>query len=148
MFKAKLLAIVAVGVVFSGCATSNKEPKPKDIRQIVHKTKEYKKEDKSQIPKQTLYGIASYYGPKWHGRTTANGEKLNIYDMTAAHKSLPFNTIVKVTDLDTGNFVFVRINDRGPYIKGRIIDLTDQAAKRLGIIQKGIARVKVEVLNS
>jgi len=91
-------------------------------------------------------GLASYYGPKWHGRTTANGEKMDIHAMTAVHKSLPFGTYVKVTILSTGDSVVVRINDRGPFVKGRIIDLSDEAAKQLGLIEKGVARVGLTLL--
>ena len=92
-------------------------------------------------------GHASYYGAQWHGRTTANGERMNIHAMTAAHKTLPFHTRVRVTMLSTGKSVVVRINDRGPFIKGRIIDLSDEAAKRIGLLGKGVAKVRIEVLN-
>jgi rare lipoprotein A len=139
----KILIPFFATILFSGCSTSffqKNSYKNVTINNNI-KTKKYKK-----LPKISEIGIASYYGYKWHGRTTANGEKLNIYAMTAAHKSLPFNTIVKVTDLDTGKFVIVRINDRGPYVSGRVIDLTDAAAKKLGILHKGIARVKVETI--
>ena len=98
------------------------------------------------ISEHDLIGEASYYGEKWDGRTTANGEKLNIHAMTAAHKTIPFNSIVRVTLLSTGKSVNVRINDRGPYCKGRIIDLTDEAAKRLGMYHQGVGEVKLEIL--
>lgn len=91
-------------------------------------------------------GIASWYGPDFHGRRTANGEVYNMYAYTAAHKILPFNTKVKVTNLDNGKQVIVRINDRGPFVKGRIIDLSYQAAKSLGMIGPGTARVRIETL--
>ncbi len=91
-------------------------------------------------------GIASWYGPGFHGKRTANGEIYDMYAMTAAHKTLPFNAIVKVVDLDTGRWVIVRINDRGPFVPGRIIDLSYAAAKELGIVEKGIARVGLKVL--
>lgn len=89
------------------------------------------------------YGIASWYGPKFHGRLTANGERYNQYAMTAANKTLPFNTYVKVVDLDNGRSVIVRINDRGPYAKGRIIDLSKGAAEKLHMIGPGTAHVKL-----
>ena len=91
-----------------------------------------------------MRGEASWYGPGYHGRTTANGEKFNQNAMTAAHKTLAFNTKIKVTDLQTGKSVIVRINDRGPYAKGRIIDLSKGAAEKLGIKEKGHAEVKLE----
>ncbi len=92
-------------------------------------------------------GIASWYGPGFHGKLTANGEKYNQKAMTAAHKTLPLPTLVKVENLENGKSVVVRVNDRGPYSKGRIIDLTEVAARRLGMIDKGTARVRVSVLS-
>jgi len=92
-------------------------------------------------------GYASFYGPQWHGRQTASGERLNIHAMTAAHKTLPFGTRVRVTLLATGKSVIVRINDRGPYVRGRIIDLTDDAAGKIGLNKRrGIGKVRLEVL--
>jgi len=91
-------------------------------------------------------GIASWYGGRWIGRLTANGERYRAGDMTAAHKKLPFNTRVRVTDLKTGNQVIVRINNRGPFIRGRIIDLSTTAAKQLGTYSRGIAKVRIEAL--
>lgn len=87
---------------------------------------------------------ASWYGPYFHGRETANGERYNMYGMTAAHKTLPFNTRLKVTY--KGKTVVVRINDRGPYIKGRDLDLSYGAAKRLGMTGAGVVTVRVEFL--
>ena len=92
-------------------------------------------------------GIASWYGPGFHGKLTANGEKYNQKAMTAAHKTLPLPTLVKVENLENGKSVVVRVNDRGPYSKGRIIDLTEVAARRLGMIDKGTAKVRVSVLS-
>ncbi|HHH14247.1 MAG TPA: septal ring lytic transglycosylase RlpA family protein [candidate division WWE3 bacterium] len=91
-------------------------------------------------------GKGSWYGKKFHGRLTANGEKYNMYALTAAHKTLPFNTMVEVTNLSNNRKVVVRINDRGPYAKGRIIDLSYLAAKKLGYVNKGVAKLKVKVL--
>jgi len=92
-------------------------------------------------------GYASYYGAQWHGRTTANGERMDIHAMTAAHKTLPFHSRVRVTMLSTGKSVVVRINDRGPFVRGRIIDLSDEAARRIGLLGKGVAKVRIEVLD-
>ena len=91
-------------------------------------------------------GFASYYGKKFHGKKTASGEIFNMYDMTAAHRTLPFGTYVRVTNLENGRSVVVRINDRGPFAKGRIIDLSYAAAKRLGIIHKGVAKVRIDIV--
>lgn len=92
-------------------------------------------------------GQASWYGSKFHGRKTANGETYNMYAMTAAHKTLPIPSYVKVTDLDTGNSVIVRVNDRGPFLHGRIIDLSYAAAKKLGYADRGVANVEVVAID-
>lgn len=93
-----------------------------------------------------MTGIASWYGPKFHGKLTANGERFNTYSLTAAHKTLPLNSVVKVTSLVNGKQVIVRINDRGPYAKGRILDLSKAAAVRLDMLKDGTMPVKLEVL--
>ncbi|WP_456432336.1 septal ring lytic transglycosylase RlpA family protein [Thermosulfuriphilus sp.] len=91
-------------------------------------------------------GLASWYGPGFHGRRTANGERYNMYEFTAAHKTLPMNTYVLVTNLENGRQTVVRINDRGPFVKGRIIDLSYAAARALGMHRKGLARVRLVAL--
>lgn len=92
-------------------------------------------------------GIASWYGPGFHGKLTANGEKYNQKAMTAAHKTLPLPTFVRVENLENGKEIVVRVNDRGPFSKGRIIDLTEEGARRIGMLQKGTARVRISVLS-
>ena len=91
-------------------------------------------------------GLASWYGPGFHGRKTSNGEKYNMYDDTAAHKILPMNTMVHVKNLENNKEIIVRINDRGPFVRGRIIDLSFTSAKKLGIVKNGTARVRVTAL--
>jgi len=91
-------------------------------------------------------GIASWYGPGFHGNRTANGEIYDMNGISAAHKSLPFGTVVRVVELETGRSVVVRINDRGPFIEGRIIDLSKGAAEELGIVAKGITKVGLRIL--
>ncbi len=91
-------------------------------------------------------GHASWYGKKFHGRKTSNGETYNMYAMTAAHKTLPMNTWVKVENLNNDRKITVRINDRGPFVAGRIIDLSYKAAQRIGIVGPGTGRVKVTAL--
>lgn len=93
-------------------------------------------------------GDASWYGKKFHGHTTSNGEVYNMYSMTAAHKSLPLPTYVKVTNLDNGRQVIVRVNDRGPFHPGRIIDLSYAAATKLDMLKNGTARVEVEAIDA
>jgi rare lipoprotein A len=87
---------------------------------------------------------ASWYGPKFHGKLTANGEIYDQMALTAAHKQLSFGTLLKVTNPKNGRSVIVRINDRGPYIEGRDLDLSRGAAIELGILRKGVARLKIE----
>lgn len=91
-------------------------------------------------------GVASWYGPGFAGRKTANGERYKPSGITAAHKTLPFGTHVRVTNLENDRSIVVRINDRGPFVKGRIIDLSNGAAKRIGLVATGTARVKVVAL--
>lgn len=88
---------------------------------------------------------ASYYADKFHGRKTASGEIFNMYDMTCAHKTLPFGTILRVTNLKNNKSVDVRVNDRGPFVKGREIDVSKSAAQKLGMVGSGTARVKIEI---
>jgi len=91
-------------------------------------------------------GIASWYGADFHGKQTSSGEVYDMYQLTCAHNTLPLGTMVMVTNLENGNSVEVKVNDRGPFVKGRIIDLSYAAAKILGMYEKGTAMVKVEFL--
>ena len=91
-------------------------------------------------------GIASWYGSYFHGWVTASGEIYDMHDLTAAHRTLPLGTVVRVTNAMNGTHVRVRINDRGPYVKGRILDLSFEAARRIGMVKDGVAPVLVEVL--
>lgn len=90
-------------------------------------------------------GSASWYGPGFQNNKTANGERFNQHEVSAAHKTLPFNQLVKVTIKGTGKSLIVRINDRGPYVKGRIIDLSRKAADKLGFIEEGTAPVELRL---
>lgn len=91
-------------------------------------------------------GLASWYGRDFHGRFTSTGERYNMYARTAAHKTLPFNTYVRVINLKNGKKTLVRINDRGPFVRGRIIDLTYTAARDLDMVEAGVVPVRVEAL--
>jgi rare lipoprotein A len=91
-------------------------------------------------------GIASWYGPDFHGKFTANGELYDMNDLTAAHPTLPLPSVVRVTNLENGRSIVVRVNDRGPYVRGRIIDLSRRAAQLIGMIGTGTAKVRVQVL--
>ncbi len=94
-----------------------------------------------------LKGIASWYGREFHGKLTASGEKYSVYKLTAAHKTLKFGTIVKVINLENGKSVKVKINDRGPFVKGRIIDLSPRAFKKIADKNQGLAKVEIEILD-
>ncbi|MBN1273598.1 MAG: septal ring lytic transglycosylase RlpA family protein [Candidatus Aminicenantes bacterium] len=115
--------LIAIFFILSGCSR-------------VHTLPEYK----------VQIGPASWYGPDFHGKQTSNKEVYNMYDMTAAHKTLPFNTFVMVTNLLNGKSVTVRINDRGPFIEDRIIDLSYAAARVLDMVGTGVVPVRIEVL--
>ena len=90
-------------------------------------------------------GMAAWYGDKFNGRKTASGERFNMHKLTAAHRTLPFNTLVKVTNLNNKASVVVRINDRGPFVRNRIIDLSRAAARKIGLDRSGTAPVRIEL---
>ena len=92
-------------------------------------------------------GVASYYGARHHGKRTASGERFDQHSLTAAHRQLPFGTRVKITNLGNNDSVVVRINDRGPYSRGRLIDVSREAAEQLGMLRTGTARVRVQALD-
>lgn len=103
---------------------------------------------KERAPAYEAMGLASFYGRKFHGRKTASGERYDMHALTAAHRALRFGTQVEVTNLKNGRKVRVRINDRGPFVKGRIIDLSYAAARRIGMLSAGVVKVKVKALPS
>ena len=150
--------IIAIMFLFWGC--SNKEENiyipTNTIPSYSHKTaklKPYKVLGRWYYPRyvnvgETFRGISSWYGPDFHGKLTANGEIYNMYAYTAANKIMPLGTIVKVTNLNNNKSVTVRINDRGPFVKERILDLSYIAGKKIGIDKTGTAPVEIEVLST
>lgn len=100
------------------------------------------------IKEYTAEGLASWYGPGFHGRLTANGEVYDQYAISAAHQSLPLPSFIHVTNLDNGRTLVVRVNDRGPFVGDRLLDLSYGAAARLGIVEDGVVRVKIELINA
>lgn len=102
-------------------------------------------EEKVEVVK-VLSGKASYYADKFHGRSTASGEKYDKTKLTAAHRNLPFGTRIRVTNLKNGKKVIARVNDRGPFVKGRIVDLSRAAAESIDMVRDGVVSVRVEVL--
>ncbi len=95
---------------------------------------------------QVQIGIASYYGSKFHKKRTANGEIFNMYKVSAAHKTYPLGTKVKVTNMKNGKSIKLTINDRGPYVKGRIIDLSYKAARKIDFVNQGTTKVRIDVI--
>jgi len=100
-----------------------------------------------QFTFKTQVGMASYYADQFHGRPTASGQIFDMNALTAAHRTLPLGTTVRVTSLDTGKSVEVLVNDRGPFVKGRVIDLSKGAAEKIGLAERGIGLVKIEVIS-
>lgn len=130
-----LIAMVVAGVLISGCGRKRrvKTPPPPTISPTIGSTET---------------GIASWYGYPYHGRAAANGEIYDMEKLTAAHRTLPFNTWVRVYNLDNSKTVDVRVTDRGPFVDGRIIDLSHAAAQDIAMIGPGIARVRLEVIEA
>ncbi|MBI5475546.1 MAG: septal ring lytic transglycosylase RlpA family protein [Ignavibacteriales bacterium] len=130
----KLSISVLVGLFLGGCVAS-----PRFTSEKFNKSSEFNGEFVTE-------GVASYYADDYHGRKTSNGEEYDMNAMTAAHQTLPFNTKVRVTNLQNGTSVIVRINDRGPFKDNRIIDVSYAAAKELGMIGPGTAKVKLQII--
>jgi rare lipoprotein A len=121
--------LLAIALLFAACGSSSKTPKKR-----------------TASASSQMSGKATWYGGKHHGGPTASGERFNKNAMTAAHKTLPFGTRVRVTNLKNGKSVIVRINDRGPYAAGRVIDLSEAAAREIDMIDAGVAPVSLERL--
>ena len=122
--KNSALLAVLLAVLLTGCASGGRHAKPG----------------------HTERGMASWYGKPFHGRPTASGAIYDMHGLTAAHKELPLGTVIDVVNLDNGREVRVEVNDRGPFIRGRILDLSMGAARKLGMIEKGLARVEIRVV--
>jgi rare lipoprotein A len=143
-----LMSITAA--VFNGCGPEKYIPVPTDLPPDA-----YQIDGKTYYPIKTndafgfrQQGVASWYGKKFHEKKTANGEIYNMFAMTAAHKTLPFGTMVEVRNLENNKTTLVRINDRGPFVNDRIIDLSHSAANEIGMIQNGTASVEIIVLGT
>jgi rare lipoprotein A len=141
--KFEILFLVLVLMLIVGCAHRGaKQPSVRPSEPTPAPTPLVEQVEEGYTEK----GIASWYGEPYHGRRTASGEVYDMHRMTAAHKTLPFGSIVKINRSDTGADVKVRINDRGPFIEGRIIDLSYAAAKKIGLDHDGVAPVKIKVV--
>ncbi len=132
--------------MISGCANSPRyRTGPTKPRTTKSKPPSLKTISKGNY-RRVITGVSSFYAEDFHGKLTANGEVYDMYGLTAAHKTLPLNTIARVTNLENNKSLILRINDRGPYVKGRILDCSYGAAKKLGFINNGTAKVKIEVI--
>jgi len=129
-----------VVIVLLSCSNSPRYNRNKIKPQIAKTKPKYNKKQK------VIYGTSSYYGKDFHGKLTANGEVYDMYGLTAAHKTLPLNTIIRVTNQSNGKSLILRVNDRGPYIGNRILDCSYGAALKLDFIQSGTTEVKIEVI--
>lgn len=157
-----LVCLLALAAALALCACSLKggsgggstdKPTGVSVKAGTRGTKPYTIRGKTYYPLLSSHGfreegIASWYGKDFHGKKTANGEVYDMYGMTAAHKLLPFGTKVKVTNRDNGKSIVVRINDRGPFVANRVIDLTRTGAERIGMIARGTAPVILETQGS
>ena len=152
----KYLPLLLLITFFTACQsislpslkTSKEKNKPKIKEKTPEKENQSKSETKPDIKtRKTERGMASYYGDKLHGNKTASGERYDKNKKTAAHLTLPFGTKIEVRNVRTGQKTIVVINDRGPYKKTRIIDVSSAAAKELGMIQAGVVEVEITVLD-
>ena len=154
----KFILATGLGLAVLSSPVMAKEAKVSKAK-VVHTTVKVSKSSVSGQVKKVSYspvgakakfasaGVASYYGPGFHGRRTANGERFDMHAMTAAHRTLPFGTLVKVTNLSNGKSTVVRVTDRGPYVGNRVIDLSVAAAKQIGSTHSGVAQVSLEIVN-
>ncbi len=138
------LARLALVLAVSGAAACASRSTPAPTRSDT----DTEARDRDERPVRVLHGKAVWYGGKWHGRKTASGERFNKHAMTAAHRSLPLGSRIRVVNLDNDRSVVLRVNDRGPYgrDRSRILDVSEGAARRLGFRDRGWVRVRVEVL--
>lgn len=163
MNRLKHIALVVFIGLFVSCASSpkftsketNTPLKDKSTSRYEKQKKVRSEETNTKNPEvyynlstslETVSGYASYYADDFDGKQTANGEIFNMYELTAAHKEYPFNTLIRVTNLLNNKTTIVRINDRGPFVEGRIIDLSLGAAKQLDMLDSGVQEVKLEII--
>ncbi len=152
------LSIVALSLfLLFGCSTRMDNTLPersyskKQVKHVKATMRPYTIRGKRYYPTvvevgETMHGLASWYGPNFHGKKTSNGETYNMHSMTAAHKTLPMNTIVRVTNKKNSKSIVVRINDRGPFVESRIIDLSKEGARRINMLSSGTTPIKLEIL--
>lgn len=136
------IIVIGISLFMSSCGTSSRMKDPDPVNRPGNIDW-----DPNAAGQKIEEGVASWYGPKFHGKLTANGEQFDMHQLTAAHRTLPFNSMVKVENLSNGQSVLVRINDRGPFAKNRIIDLSKKAASEIEMIGSGTANVVLMLMN-
>ena len=151
IFFSILITILCSTLLLSGCGGKKPSTQPPSEGKVKPSQKPYTVMGKRYEPLKSHVGfvqegIASWYGPDFHGKKTSSGEVYDMHAMTAAHKTLPLGVYVKVRNRDTGAEAIVRVNDRGPFVKNRVIDLSLTAAKKLGVDKAGTAPVRIEAL--
>ncbi|MFC1550167.1 septal ring lytic transglycosylase RlpA family protein [Candidatus Neomarinimicrobiota bacterium] len=133
------ILLIILTIIMIGCTNAPRYTTPD------HRGKISKAVPLSKVG-MTQRGISSYYAEKFHGKLTASGEVYDMYGISAAHQTLPLNTIIRVTNLENKKSIILRINDRGPFVKNRILDCSYGAALKLGFVKKGTTKVKIEVI--
>jgi len=149
----KIFFVIVFSFAFISCASSpifysNKPVKVESREKRFFATEESKIDTLHNLSNEveTITGFASFYADDFDGKQTASGEIFNMYELTAAHKTYPFNTMIRVVNVENKKTVIVRINDRGPFVEGRIIDLSLGAATQLGMDKTGIQEVRLEII--
>ena len=147
----KFVIFISILILLIGCSSNTiyktKGTANKDLHQFYGSSKT-EVIQKDVVKGDVFYFVTSFYGTKFHGKPTSNGEVFDMNKLTCAHKSLPFNTVLKVTNEDNGKSVVVRVNDRGPFISGRDLDISYAAAKEISLIGVGVKQLKGEILES
>ena len=142
----KVVLVLTVLFLVANCSPSPRYTIEKLIKKKPSEKGTSGEESSKSLRGKKINGIASYYGKDFHGKKTANGEVFDMYGLTAAHKTFPFNTWLEIRNLSNGRTVIVRINDRGPFVKGRIIDLSYGAAREIHMLEAGVQEVELTVI--
>jgi len=137
----KTVLLMTIFVIFS-CTSS---PRYSSTSSSYNSNNKKSKTTKTNHKKEQI-GVSSYYGTQFHGKLTANGEVFDMYGVTAAHKTLPLGTVARITNLENDKSIILRINDRGPYVGGRILDCSYGAALKLDFVTNGTAKVKIQII--
>jgi rare lipoprotein A len=140
--KSLLCSIILIGIIFLACSTTSTSRR---VNGDISRSRDML--DKNRNEEHLTIGYASYYAEKFHGKKTASGEIFDMNALTAAHRTLPFGTVCRITNLENNKSVVIRVNDRGPFVEGRIIDLSKSAAAAIDGIEAGVIKVRIDVLN-